>query len=510
MAASSRPSLWPDLSAKLVARMLSAHAGIGVVLGALLYIVSLSGVLVVFHAEFARWEQPHITEVSAASPELAARAAQTLLDHASAAGETPERISVFMPTPDSPRLAGGYGDTYWFMDESAARGETIDHGFSEFLIDLHYYLHLPSTLGLIVVGLLGVMMLALVVSGFLAHPRVFKDAFRSHKPGNGQLSLADRHNRLSVWGAPFHIMIPLTGSALGLATLVALTLAQTQPGMDVTEMFDTVFGPGAQETAQAGPLPDIAQALRVVETDFADAGLSPWIVQIENPGQDGQTLQILTAANQRLIFGEYLQFSPDGAFIGKTGLDDGAFGQQAMASVYNLHFGNWGGVPIKLIYVVLGFALCVVCVSGVQLWLFKRARKKGPQPMLERSWIALVWGPPALIGLVLALDRVLGLADALMPAVFWIGLVILTGLSVVVPSKAALSRGLKLGGAALILIGAVGHFLAYGVSSFQSPAAWGVFLGMLACALALAANAMLNPTDRKAAKTETADTPVQA
>ena len=62
----------------------------------------------------------------------------------------------------------------------------------------------------------------------------------------------------------------------------------------------------------------------------------------------------------------------------------------------------------------------------------------------------------------------------------------------------------------MILIGAVGHFLAYGVSSFQSPAAWGVFLGMLACALALAANAMLNPTDRKAAKTETADTPVQA
>ena len=62
MAASARSSIWPDLSAKLVARMLSAHAGIGVILGALLYIVSLSGVLVVFHAEFARWEQPHIAE----------------------------------------------------------------------------------------------------------------------------------------------------------------------------------------------------------------------------------------------------------------------------------------------------------------------------------------------------------------------------------------------------------------------------------------------------------------
>ncbi|WP_421859556.1 PepSY-associated TM helix domain-containing protein [Oceanicaulis sp.] len=510
MATSSRPTVWPDLSAKLVARMLSAHAGIGVVLGALLYIVSLSGVLVVFHAEFARWEQPHITETHTASPELTARAAQSLLDHARAAGETPDRISVFLPTPDSPRLAGGYGDTYWFIDQNAALGDRIDHGFSEFLIDLHYYLHLPSTLGLIVVGLLGVMMLALVVSGFLAHPRVFKDAFRSHKPGNGQLSLADRHNRLSVWGAPFHIMIPLTGSALGLATIVALTLAQTQPGMDVNEMFDTVFGPGAEDTAQAGPLPDIAQALRVVEADFADAGLSPWIVQIANPGQDGQALQILTAANQRLIFGEYLQFDSSGAFIGKTGLDDGTFGQQATASVYNLHFGNWGGVPVKLVYVVLGLALCVVCVSGVQLWLYKRTRKTGPQPLLERSWIALVWGPPALIGLVLALDRLLGLADTAMPAVFWVGLVILTGLSVFAPSKAALSRGLKLCGAALILVGALAHFGAYGVSGFQSPAAWGVLAGLIVSALVLGANAMLSPKDRKAGKPASADTPVQA
>ena len=493
MAASARSSLWPDLSAKLVARMLSAHAGIGVILGALLYIVSLSGVLVVFHAEFARWEQPHIREVQSVSPELAQNAAQAVLDHAQAAGEVPHEIMIFMPTPDSPRLAGGYEDTYWFIDETATLGEPIDHGFSEFLIDMHYYLHLPSTLGLIVVGLMGVMMLALVLSGFLAHPRVFRDAFRSHKPGNGQLSLADRHNRLSVWGAPFHIMIPLTGAALGLATIVAVVLAQSEPEMTVTDMFDTVFGAGAEQAAPAGPLPDAAQALRVVERDFAEDGLIPWIVQIHHPGEDEQTLQILTAAPDRLIFGEYLQFSPDGRFIGQTGLENGEFGQQAMASVYNLHFGNWGGVPIKLVYVLLGLALCVVCVSGVQLWLYKRARKKGPQPRLERAWIALVWGPVALIGLCLTLDRVFGLADALLAPVFWIGLIVLTGLSQFAPSKAGLSCGLKLAGAALIGIGASAHFLAYGVSGYQSPAAWGVFAGMMLSALVLTGDALRHP-----------------
>ena len=493
MAAPARPSIWPDLSAKLVARMLSAHAGLGVILGALLYIVSLSGVLVVFHAEFARWEQPHIVERQSVSPELAQSAAQSVLDHARAMDDTPDEIMIFMPTPDSPRLAGGYDDSYWFIDDQARLGERIDHGFSEFLIDLHYYLHLPSTLGLIVVGLMGVMMLALVVSGFLAHPRVFRDAFRSRKPGNGQLSLADRHNRLSVWGAPFHVMIPLTGAALGLATIVALVLAQSEPEMTVTDMFDTVFGAGAEQTAPAGPLPDAAQALRVVAKDFAEDGLIPWIIQIHHPGEDEQTLQILTAAPDRLIFGEYLQFSPDGRFIGQTGLENGEFGQQAMASVYNLHFGNWGGAPIKLVYVALGLALCVVCVSGVQLWLYKRARKKGPQPRLERAWIALVWGPVALIGLCLTLDRVFGIADALLAPVFWVGLVALAGLSQFAPSKAGLSCGLKLTGSTLLLIGASAHFLAYGASGYQNPAAWGVFAGIILSALLLTGDALRQP-----------------
>ena len=254
-----------------------------------------------------------------------------------------------------------------------------------------------------------------------------------------------------------------------------------------------MFGAGAEQTAPAGPLPDAAQALWVVAKDFAEDGLIPWIIQIHHPGEDEQTLQILTAAPDRLIFGEYLQFSPDGRFIGQTGLENGEFGQQAMASVYNLHFGNWGGVPVKLVYVVLGLALCVVCVSGVQLWLYKRARKKGPQPRLERAWIALVWGPVALIGLCLTLDRVFGIADSLLAPVFWIGLVALAGLSQFAPSKAGLSCGLKLTGATLLLIGASAHFLAYGASGYQNPAAWGVFAGIILSALLLTGDALRQP-----------------
>ena len=147
----------------------------------------------------------------------------------------------------------------------------------------------------------------------------------------------------------------------------------------------------------------------------------------------------------------------------------------------------------QLMATALGLALCVVCVSGVQLWLYKRARKKGPQPRLERAWIALVWGPVALIGLCLTLDRVFGIADSLLAPVFWIGLVALAGLSQFAPSKAGLSCGLKLTGATLLLIGASAHFLAYGASGYQNPAAWGVFAGIILSALLLTGDALRQP-----------------
>ena len=60
-----------------VARMLAGHAGLGVALAALLYILSVTGTLVVFHPEWTRWEQPHVPEMAQAEPGTVERLADT-------------------------------------------------------------------------------------------------------------------------------------------------------------------------------------------------------------------------------------------------------------------------------------------------------------------------------------------------------------------------------------------------------------------------------------------------
>src|SRR3546814_16814032 len=62
-----------------VKRALSAHAAIGLLAGALLYIVSLSGTLAVFYQEFQRIEQPRAPEMASIDPQAVQRGVEAVL-----------------------------------------------------------------------------------------------------------------------------------------------------------------------------------------------------------------------------------------------------------------------------------------------------------------------------------------------------------------------------------------------------------------------------------------------
>ncbi|OAB56310.1 hypothetical protein AY599_06940 [Leptolyngbya valderiana BDU 20041] len=488
-------STWPSVPKRFIARMLSAHAGLGLIAGAILYILSLSGVLVTFHDDFARWEQPGAAEMTRPDPAAAARALQTAIaEYEAANGEAPARAQLILPNPDAPRMATLIGGEARFVDAAGALGETVHHPFSEFLIDLHYYLHLPSTVGLIVVGGFGAVMLGLVISGFLAHPRIFRDAFRFRRSGNRQLAQTDLHNRLSVWGAPFHVIVPLTGAMLGLSIVAAAAFEPTVHDEETHGgFFEPAFGGSVEAGAPGAPLADVETALSAQMQRRPDVDY--WLLTVENAYREGQRVEILSIVPDRLIFGEYFLYDADGRYLGQQGLEDGTLGQQLIAGAYQLHFGSFGGLPVKLLYAALGLALCVIVSSGITLWLTKREAKGKPSPRLARAWTAVIWGSPALLALTLA-GSVTGLiANALLAPVFWVGL---AGLVVAAPAieRDTLSRALKLAVGALTAFGFAWHYAVH-AGAFNAPPAFGVSVITTLAALALAATALPGPARRE-------------
>jgi len=49
------------------------------------------------------------------------------------------------------------------------------------------------------------------------------------------------------------------------------------------------------------------------------------------------------------------------------------------ALVYHLHFGDFGGRPLRTMYFVLGLLGCVVILSGIMIWLVARDKTSVPE-----------------------------------------------------------------------------------------------------------------------------------
>ena len=444
------------LSSDLVRRALSGHAAVGLLAGALLYILCLSGTLIVVHQEWQRWEQPMVAEATTLSPEAVQRAAEAML--ASEPRET-EHFYVTMPTDGLPRPIATTDNRAHYLSADGSVAAVEGHAWTKFLIYLHYYLHLPMLWGLIAVGALGVMMASLIVGGVLAHPRIFRDAFRLRSRGQKQLALADWHNRLGVWTLPFGLAIAITGAMLGLSVMTTQITAKTWYGGDVEAAYAPIFGAEGVNNDRPAPLANIAGAMRDFEARFPDVTLS--YVTMHDPGKAGQHLQLIGDHPRRLIFGEYYVYDAGGNFLRTQGLADGDLGKQLAASTYKLHFGNFGGLPVKLAYMLMGAALTVVAGTGMSIWLVKRRQRGRASPRLEGAWQAVLWASPLLIALALPMRWILG-TQAPLVAFFWFGLALIIAVAAASGDGPRVKTWLASAlGAVMAAIGAV-HLVALG------------------------------------------------
>lgn len=408
---------------KAIARPgLAAHTSLGLAAAALLYLICVTGTALVFYEEWQRIEQPAAPEMTEASPQLVQSAVEAVLQ--SEAGQDPTtHLYVHFPTEALPRTTITTDTQAVHVDSQGRIAGPEENAWAEFLLALHYRLNLPSLIGITIVGALGAAMLALSVTGVIAHPRLFRDAFRLRARGGGQVGLTDWHNRIGVWTLPFAIAIALTGAVIGLATVAAYTLAEGSYDGDLEAVYAPIFGEEAEADAAPAGVPNVAAA--VAHMQSAHPGVSPTYAIVHDPLTAGQHVQMIAAHERRLIFGEYYRYDAEGRFHGTVGIADGEVGQQAAGSMYNLHFGNFGGLPVKIGYALLGIAVSAITATGMSIWFAKRRRKGIVEPRLKAAWDGLVWGVPGVLALTLFLRLTVG-NQVPFEAVFWIGLGIVT------------------------------------------------------------------------------------
>lgn len=443
-----RPLLPPDF----VRAMLAGHSALGIAFAALIYVVCITGTVSVFVNELRRWEQPDAPVLTEA-PTAQAVATALAEGHARAVADgAAHDMFLIGPGTSNARLSVLYrGETpeaegAWLADATGRLSAPLHAPWSEFISHLHATLHLPGTWGLFLVGLVGVTLLSSLISGLLSHPRIFRDAFAMRWGGSRQLQEADLHNRLGVWGLPFHFVVSLSGALLGLSTLIVGVLALAAYEGNSEKAFAAILGPLAREDDRPAPLPDVAAMIRQVETAHPDATFAS--VNVQHVATAGQVVHLGMRTPRHLPLANVYYFDGDGRAMGDGGLEAGGIGQQILGALQPLHFGWFGGMPVKIAYGVLGLALSVIAHNGITIWLARRRAKGRAAPGFEKVWSAVAWSQPLAFGITAGASFFL--SEKALVSVYLVATALALAYARRARDEAAVARPLRLASAAII------------------------------------------------------------
>lgn len=491
---SARKPLLSRVPADFVRAVLKGHSALGLAFAAAIYLVCLTGSLAVFAHEFERWERADAPRLSAIAPEAVQRG---LVAAVAQAGPGIGHGFITLPGGDMPRatvsIEADAGTKRWFIDGEGRLTGHADTPWTEFLTGLHINLHLPQTWGIFLVGLTGVALLSSLISGLLAHPRIFRDAFHLRLGGSRRLQEADLHNRLGVWALPFHVVVSLTGALLGLTTLIVGVLGMALFQGDSTKVYALFIAQEPKDDPRPAPVLDLVPMFAQVARQASGARTS--FILLEHPTEmGGAALFNVEHDNGRLANADSFAFARGGTLYHAKRAADNNLGESIFGSIGKLHFGWFGGGIVKIAYALLGLGLTYLAAGGVTIWLARRRDKRNPAPGLERLWTATLWSQPiALIAAAIA-ALLFSSAGTSLPLAVWgaVTLLVLLAATVVLPAAlSALGRGLTGG---LLIVVALLHML---VARGGDPVAWVIdaVLGLAGAAILLRLRARERASD---------------
>ncbi|MBD2840980.1 PepSY-associated TM helix domain-containing protein [Erythrobacter rubeus] len=386
------------LSQARTKRLLAVHGWSGTILGLVLYVVIVTGAVAVMAMEIGRWSaggqdagdalgpglhervtaiaqtvKPEYSEDVSIYPNSAGHLIVFFHTHAMNASGVPDdlgqMVEIVPSTGEEIMRREGYGSELFGTDPLSA----LDH----FIIDLHVNLHLPEPWGLYATGILGLVMFLAAGTGLLVHRHLLKDIFVAPRYSGALLHKRDRHVLAGSWSLIFAFVLAFTGSFLSFAGALGLPIvAKTAFGGDQIAMFSTMLGEMPEGDETPTPLGDLD---RIVVDSTARAGTVPDFIAISHYGRADAIVTTTHAPVEGSIEAQNLVYSgANGEFLNTkpvlgTVPSAGNVGFNLMSA---LHYGSFAGLISKFVWVSLGFAMAFVTLSGMRLWVQRRAENR--------------------------------------------------------------------------------------------------------------------------------------
>lgn len=358
----------------LYRNLYAVHKWFGLFTGIFLLLLGLSGSILVFKEELEDWtygEQTHVKPQGKPLPldslyKIIAKKYPDLDGMAWINPEAPANHSYqFRLYLNDARLISydlGALNINQYTGEILRHGraDDLEVGWIEWIFQFHFSFHLGMP-GAALTAIFGLTMLISILTGIVVYRKFIWKVLTFKvkiKTKNWRVLSSDLHRVVGVWSLLLNIIVFFTGFWMNLFAFESETWQKetipTPQNTLVKASLDKMYAEAKEK------MPDLVPSYVYLPTQ---------------PEKKFSVRGNLKDQNPMFAGGNVVRFDANtGEFLSTGRFDDLAFWDKVEALFFPLHVGNYGGILVKILYVILGLTPGLLAITGFMLWWRKKRK----------------------------------------------------------------------------------------------------------------------------------------
>lgn len=361
------------------------HGWLGIILVIPFLLICLSGSILVFKKELDSWLLPEVAALPSSSlprlpmAELQQRVNQQLPDYEigsweffAAGHDEADRVFVIKEGTDS------WHKVHLNPYTGELRSQPTEHGhyFTDWLLELHYTLLLNDLkafefsfatehFGLLLTLVLGLFLVFMGISGLVIYRRWWARFFTLRWNQRLLVVFSDIHKMAGTFAAPLLLVLGITGVYYnGLIFYEEWT--EHGGGQEHYKVTERLYSDSVDLDAMLADSRQRIDGFRPTYLLFPFEPELPFTVFGQAPTGNPLLSDYGSVSNYD---------AQSGMFLSSYNLNEQGLGAKTLDSFRHLHFGMWGGLPVKILYAVVGVLPLLLAFTGIYLWYQRRNQK---------------------------------------------------------------------------------------------------------------------------------------
>lgn len=363
------------------------HTVAGITISAALFVIFYAGSFALFRMELRQWEDPASRKIEV--KKIDTNDAIDLIAENYPDFDLSKRFTLRQPTEAIPYMQfsgmatkrDSTTERFW---GTIAAGEPLQlikeedahTTLSETIYRLHYLGQIPF--GLYLSGLASLFFLFATITGVAIHWQHLVTKFYAFRTTVKWKQIwTNAHTILGLLGLPFQIVYAVTGAFFGLLTLLLIPSAFILFGGDTDKVVATVRPETTLEIDPDSPLvgkADLNKFASLVEEKYPGYHIPNMVVM--NYGHE-DALATFYLDDERTLngVGQIIYRLHTGKVEMEVIPNEKSYTSSVLDVLGKLHFGNYGGILLRIVYFILAMITCLMLLSGILLWQTARDKK---------------------------------------------------------------------------------------------------------------------------------------